>query len=310
MQPPRNASKSERRSKQVNQTNVAPASPNGNGREIDVTIRAQELMQGRGLNHKLFVLCPTPEPEPEPELERNHQHRTGAQSTLPEAAVGGESVDSTTSTYTSNAIGATTASTACTLATEPVVSPEGAPVPVSTRALAPEDLATLQQRELAMASSISVAASTQLIQPRPATQGALGGVFSDDDNWESEAEEKEPPKSAAVKHSVEGVRGLKTADLDNVERVVQKAEAAVAQARKNERHARDQLNDALSGGTTISSLYGGQCHLENEDTASQCTEEEQLDDGSSDEDIDTEILDTGMPEAFRAGMQAKLSGTF
>ena len=59
-----------------------------------------------------------------------------------------------------------------------------------------------------------------------------------------------------------------------------------------------------------SSLHGGQSHLENEDTGPQYTEQDELHDGSSDEDVDAETLYTGMPEAFRAGMQAKLSGAF
>jgi hypothetical protein len=76
-----------------------------------------------------------------------------------------------------------------------------------------------------------------------------------------------------------------------VERVVQKAEAALAQARK-ERHSTRGQQDRLAG------------------SGRKTNEEQKWYDDDAEEEEDAEVLDTGMPEAFRAGMQAKLSGTF
>ena len=66
----RDVSQDECRSERVSKTDGVS---NGKGSDIDVAIKAKELMQGRGFNHKLFVLCPTPEPEPEQTPETSRQ---------------------------------------------------------------------------------------------------------------------------------------------------------------------------------------------------------------------------------------------
>ena len=246
----------------------------GGGSGIDLTVGAKELTQV-GMNQRLFVLRPdaetvAAEPEPVP---------------------------------------------------EPVPAPEPAPAPAAAPSpRKPADLAALRAQELAMASRwegammvngaggspVGVAASLQLIQPRP---GAASGsparkslqqpvrqpTWEDYDSFEDDesaafAGGVDMQAQAAMQAAPRQGAGGSGSGLElDLERVMRTAEAAVADAKK-------KAAWLASGG--------------NSDPEPQPQQQPQQYDLQEDEQEEEEVeeIDPGMPEAFRAGMQAKLSG--